>query len=447
MRKYFQSLLYGAATLLLPSLAFANGGSIDEQIEHGVVMGFAVGVPLLIMLYALQMKFERWRVPALLVTISSGIIIGQIPGVGDSLRESPILKVGMNVGLWLLIYKAALETDLKLVRRVFFRAFIMAALGVIIPFIVMFFVAPMAGVSRSFRESVVFACMITPTSLGVAFAAMSSQGIVKSETAQIAIAVAAIDDVIGLAVMNMMEAAVQSGGLSPVSALTPVGKALLFMGVLIAAGEKLAPHVTRAMAKFAGKNEISMVLAILNFGGLGGLLATKLGFSSLMGVYGAGAFLTEVNTKHFHMSEEGEHPGHHGLEEVTAHIDRYFVPIFFFWVGTKVDLRLIDADALKLIGLSLTILLIAKFAIALVLARGETLDWKIVGLATLPRGEVALVIAAKGLALGAITPKHFGAVVLTMVATAIMTAVGLPKLIAQARLNRPALFGGAPSHV
>ena len=100
-------------------------------VEHAGIL-FA----LLIMLAAAKIMaevFERLRQPAVVGEILAGIIIG--PSLLNWVQPSEFITILAEIGVIFLLFNIGLETKPQAILAVGKRAFIVAVLGVVVPFI------------------------------------------------------------------------------------------------------------------------------------------------------------------------------------------------------------------------------------------------------------------------------------------------------------------------
>ena len=124
-----------------------------------------------------------------------------------------------------------------------------------------------------------------------------------------------------------------------------------------------------------------------------------------------------------------QYPGRDIERQATA-IGYFFVPIFFASVGAAVELRaLADPRALMLGGVLIVCGVVGKVVAGFApwWFRGDKL---FVGIGMMPRGEVGLIFAQMGLAAGAVSAGEYGALMLMVLVTTLVTP---PMLAARAR--------------
>jgi Kef-type K+ transport system membrane component KefB len=112
----------------------------------------------------------------------------------------------------------------------------------------------------------------------------------------------------------------------------------------------------------------------------------------------------------------------------TTAIGHFFVPIFFAAVGAAVDLKaLADPRALLIGGVLIVCGIVGK------VAAGYGAWWfkgkkLLVGIAMVPRGEVGLIFAQMGLTAGALNGGEYGALMLMVLVTTLVTPPALARL-------------------
>ena len=104
-----------------------------------------------------------------------------------------------------------------------------------------------------------------------------------------------------------------------------------------------------------------------------------------------------------------------------------FAPVFFASIGLKTDISGLTAEILLFSVCFVVIALVTKIigcGLAAKLCRfswGESLK---VGVGMMTRGEVALIVAQKGLEVGVVDPVYFTAVILLIVVSSVLDAAG-----------------------
>ena len=144
------------------------------------------------------------------------------------------------------------------------------------------------------------------------------------------------------------------------------------------------------------------------------VLAAKAGFSLAMGAFLAGMLVSE--------SGEGKH-----LEQLLMPFRDVFAAIFFVSVGMQLDPRLLPGLWSPILTFALLVMVGKAVAVTLASAAARIpLRTGIeAGLALAQIGEFSFIIAATGLAHGAVKPELFA----VAVGTSILTSLATPTLL------------------
>mgnify|MGYP002240333430 FL=1 len=101
-----------------------------------------------------------------------------------------------------------------------------------------------------------------------------------------------------------------------------------------------------------------------------------------------------------------------------------FAPIFFASIGLKTDISGLTPEILLFCVCFVIVALITKIVgcgLAAKICRFNWGDSLKVGVGMMTRGEVALIVAQKGLAIGVVDPVYFTAVILLIVVSSVAT--------------------------
>ena len=108
-----------------------------------------------------------------------------------------------------------------------------------------------------------------------------------------------------------------------------------------------------------------------------------------------------------------------------------FAPVFFASIGLKTDISGLTAEILLFSVCFVVIALVTKIigcGLAAKLCRFNWGDSLKVGVGMMTRGEVALIVAQKGLEVGVVDPVYFTAVILLIVVSSVLTPLALKVL-------------------
>ncbi|MEO1766879.1 cation:proton antiporter [Thiobacter aerophilum] len=437
------ALLLGLITLL-PHTALAAGGS-------GTALHLA-WIALLLMSAKLSSLVERFGQPAVVGELLAGILLGNLALVGitglEAARHDEVLRFLAEFGVIILLFQIGLESEVQAMRKVGWRAFLVACIGVAAPFALGVLLGPYLFPDMSFNGHLFLGATLTATSVGVTARVFKDMNALKSAEAQIVLGAAVIDDVIGLIILAVVSGIVTTGSVS----LTAVGwiilKAVLFLAGAVIIGQRFAPLVSRGFARIHTGVGMKFAVAISTCLLLA-WVAGEMGLAPIVGAFAAGLVLDEVIFKdyeqmavipdvraaldgapaetHRRVSQVLEKHADHHLEALTMPVANLFVPLFFVYTGMQVDLTTLADWHTVLVALAVTAI---AFAGKLVsgLAAGQANRW-LVGWGMAPRGEVGLIFAVVGSQLGVVTKEEFSVVVIMVMLTTLLTPMILSPLI------------------
>jgi Kef-type K+ transport system membrane component KefB len=235
---------------------------------------------------------------------------------------------------------------------------------------------------------------------------LSDLGKLDTPEGQVVLGAAVIDDVIGLVILAVVAGIVSGGGVTTLGVARTAGVAVGFVALAVLGGTVAIPPLFRVVERVRTTGTLG--LAALAFAFALAALAATAGSAMIVGAFAAGLVLHPT-------------PQRAEIEKATTSLGHFFVPIFFAGVGASVDLRaLASGPALVVGGMLIAVGVIGKVAAGFApwWFRGDRL---LVGVAMVPRGEVGLIFAQMGLASGAIDAGEFGAVMLMVLATTLVT--------------------------
>ncbi|OGS44438.1 MAG: hypothetical protein A3K76_03490 [Euryarchaeota archaeon RBG_13_57_23] len=371
--------------------------------------------------------FARFGQPKVIAYIVVGVVIGFVfreiglITLGDSGEEETLPEVVMllaQLGSIVLLFMIGLECDLKEIYTK--RSILIAAGGVIIPWIAGYIIADLFGYGT---DAIFIGATLVATSVAVTASVISEIGMIGTPVAYAIVGAAVVDDILGMVVLAI------SRGLTEGN-LDAVGLVLLLVGAVafVVLGAWLGSHfLTKLvfMVQVSGYKrklpQSGFVLA-LAIAMLYSLIAEVIQISAIVGAFVAGTVFAGSALRD-------------GILKGMQYLEALFVPLFFVSLGIAVNLEGI-ADAL-LFGLVLTAVAIVTKVVGCGLpARATGMSWwdsMAIGVGMTPRLEIALVIAYVGLSNGIIDSEIYSVVVFMGLATA---------LVAPSMLRRSLRRGG-----
>jgi len=271
-------------------------------------------------------------------------------------------------------------------------------------------------------QAIFVGATLTATSIAISARVLFDLGKLKTAEGNIILGAAVLDDLLGLVTLSVIVGLAESGTVSWLDVGRTAGLSVLFLTLAILVGIRYAHLFSRLVNRMHTRGRL--VIAALTFTLLLGYAAEVMQIAPLVGALAAGLVLART-----------EHQGHIG--ERIKPVTDVFVPIFFVLVGAAVDLRYFNPfnpenwPVLLLAGGLAVAAVTGKLAAGLGTVGGTINRWA-VGVGMLPRGEVGLIFASVGLSRGIITQGEYGALLIVIVLTTLLSPMLLKRAFSEA---------------
>jgi Kef-type K+ transport system membrane component KefB len=405
----------------MPALLAAAGGDAHSSIPALLLTLAAV----ILATKLLGEVAQRLGQPAVLGELLAGILLGgSVLGLLDP--ANPVVAALSEIGVLVLLFSIGLHTDIASLRKVGGPAVTVALVGVVLPFAAGYGAATALGVAMI--PALVCGAALTATSIGISARVLSDLGRLDTPDGQVVLGAAVLDDIVGLVILAVVSQVAAGGSVGAFDVVRTSSIALGFVVVALALGSRVVPPVFQAVEQIRISGALGLIA--LAFAFALAVAADRAGSAMIVGAFAAGLILHPTQQRR-------------DIEQAATELGHFFVPIFFAAVGAAVDLRaLADARAL-LVGAALIVVGILGKVAAGYAPVGYKGDKLLVGVAMVPRGEVGLIFAQMGLATGAIAADLFGAIMLMVLATTLVTPP-LLGVVARRRVAVPHAAESAP---
>jgi Kef-type K+ transport system membrane component KefB len=432
------SLVFSILFVVCAITATQVFASNDPELSGGHTLNplVLVGVAVILLIGKLGGElFERLRQPAVLGELLAGITLGNLVIFGfyaaEPLKQDATIAALAEIGVIILLFEVGLESDLKEMVEVGWSSLLVASLGVVAPFFLGWAVAAYFLPQEPRLVHFFIGATLCATSVGITARVFKDLGKLSTREARIILGAAVIDDVMGLFILAVVSGAIKSAASGTILSMVDVAiiaiKAVLFLVGAIVVGQFVVPHILRGAGRLETRG-VLLTLAI-SFCMLLAGAAAKVGLAPIVGAFAAGLILDEV-----HYRPKGL-PSERDLGDLLHPVSTVLVPIFFVLMGMQVDLRLFARLDVLGFALVLTVAaIVGKQVCSLgVIERG--VDRLVIGLGMIPRGEVGLIFAgigatlmlptATGASLPVISPSTFGAILIMVIITTLVTPIAL----------------------
>lgn len=261
---------------------------------------------------------------------------------------------------------------------------------------------------------------MTATSVSITVQSLKEMGKLRGEVGTTILSAAIIDDVIGIIVLTFVV-----GFKSPDSNPGKVVlNTLLFFVLALVVGFILYKIFKGFDERYPHTRRIPIMSLALCF--TFAYVAEKyFGIADITGAYVAGIVLCSMRDSSY-IEEK---------MEVSSYL--IFGPVFFASIGLKTNIENVDGGILLFsLGFVLVALVTKIIGCGLMakICRFRTADCLKIGVGMMTRGEVALIVAQKGLSVGLLTPVYFTSVILLIIVSSICVPIILKVLYAKDKM-------------
>ncbi len=362
---------------------------------------------------------RKMKAPQVVGEILAGLIIG--PCLLGWVQQTDFLLQMAEVGVVLLMFSAGLETNLKELLKTGPIAFVIACAGVFIPLIggtllYMGFYGFAAVGTNEFYTAVFMGVILTATSVSITVQALKEMGKLKGKVGTTILSAAIIDDVIGIIVLTII-IGFKDPSISPSKVVVNTVLFFLFAIVVGVISYKVFkkvdgryPHTRRI--PIAG---LAYCLALAY------IAEHYFGIADITGAYLAGIILCSVSDADYI------------AEKMDINSYMLFGPIFFASIGLKTTIDGLNFEIFLFTIGFVVVGLLTKILGCGIAARLCKFNWNEsfkIGVGMMNRGEVALIVAQKGLAVGLLAPVYFTSVIILIIISSVASPIVLKLLYA-----------------
>ena len=359
---------------------------------------------------------RKCKAPQVVGQIVAGLLVG--PCVLGWVSQSDFITQMAEIGVVLLMFEVGLETDLKELVKTGPIALLIACTGVFVPLalgavLYMGFYGFAPWGSEEFFKAVFIGTIMTATSVSITVAALQELGKIKTKVGTTIVSAAIIDDVIGIIVLTFV-----IGFKSPDSHPGMVIVKTIIFFIAIVGGMILFKIFLALDHRYPHTRRIPIVALAFCFA-LSYVAEKYFGIADITGAYIAGIVLCNLSDNTY--------------IERKVDVSSYmlFGPLFFASIGLKTNFDAMDSTLFAFCICFVIVALLAKIigcGLASKICRYTLSDSLKIGVGMMTRGEVALIVAQKGLAAGLLTADYFMAVILLILFSSIATPIILKYL-------------------
>lgn len=353
---------------------------------------------------------RKLRMPAVVGALIAGILLG--PAILNWVQPSDLISSLSEIGVIVLMFGAGLETSITDLRKAGLKALVIAVLGVLVPLGLGYLVASFYNVGpQAWIGNLFLGVILTATSVGITVETLKEMGAMKTTSGNAILAAAVIDDVLGIVALTVVSGLADSS--------VDVGMVLLKIVLFFVFAVIIGIVLHKVFAWWFGHDSrgglqrysiISFAFALI----MAYVSEEFFGVADITGSFVAGLIISGTSQCAY----------------VTKRIGTlsYLLisPVFFASIGLKLEPLNFSGEVLILILLLCIVALASKIVgcgLGALLCHYSKSQSMRIGCGMVSRGEVALIVANRGMALGIFPSFFVTPVLLCVVFTTVITPI------------------------
>lgn len=371
---------------------------------------------------------RRIEMPQVVGALVAGLLLG--PACFNIVQESEFLDHIAEIGVIVLMFSAGLETDISELKKSGRNSFVIAVIGVLVPLIAGYVLASFFNTEpEAFLQNMFIGVILTATSVSISVETLKKMGKLSTPSGNAILGAALIDDILGIVALTIIT------GMADTSVqLTEVMlKIVVFFVLAIVVGvfarkgiEKLFDRYQKVHRRFS---ILSFAFCLL----FAYVAEAFFGVADITGAFIAGLIISGTSRCNYVQMR---------IETLSYLL---ISPVFFASIGLKVVLPEMSTSIMIFSVLLLVLAILTKIVgcgLGAKLCRYENIQSLRIGIGMVSRGEVALIVASKGIKVGLMNEAFFGPIIIMVVLTTVITPI-LLKIVFKDRENDPDVYASS----
>lgn len=366
---------------------------------------------------------RRLQMPQVVGALLAGVILG--PAALNLLHETSFIKQVAELGVIILMFNAGLETNITELRKAGKASFVIALIGVLVPLAGGFGIAYLfnrgdlvQGNTSAFLQNMFIGVILTATSVSISVETLKELGKLDTRAGSAILGAALIDDIMGIIALTVITSFADAS----VNLWVVLLKITLFFVFVGAAGFVFYKLFTLAIRRNNRDLRRYVIVAFVFCLLLAFSAEHFFGVADITGAYFAGLIICNTQKSKYIASRF----------ETLSYI--LLSPIFFASIGLGVELPSMSWNIILFSVLLLVVAILTKIVgcgVGAKLCRYTNDESLQIGVGMISRGEVALIVANKGSALGILSGVFFGPTIIIVIVTTIITPILLKIVFAR----------------
>ena len=361
---------------------------------------------------------KKVNMPQVVGALLAGVILG--PACVGVLTETDMIQNMAELGVIVLMFCAGMETDIEELKRSGKASFVIALLGVIVPLVVGGGVAYLfinngyidtSDVTSSvFLQSVFIGVILTATSVSITVETLKELGKLKTKSGNAILGAAIIDDILGIIALTIVTSLADTS----VNIAVVLFKIVLFF-VFCGVVGVIVYYAFKKWCEISGKGMhrhaiIAFVICLV----MAFCAEHFFGVADITGAFFAGLIISMTQKDQFIASKF----------DVLSYL--LLSPIFYASIGLKVELPKMGPAIIAFAAVITIVALLTKIigcGLGAKVCGYKNYQALRIGVGMISRGEVALIVASKGAAVGLMSNNIMGPIIIVVVITTIITPI------------------------
>ncbi len=354
----------------------------------------------------------KFQMPRVVGALLAGLVLG--PAMLNILSETEFLSRLSELGVIVILFTAGMGTDLRELKSAGKSGFLVALCGVLVPMAMGAGFGYLAGrvgwlTDNTLLENIFLGTVLTATSVSITVETLKELGCLDTRVGSTILAAALIDDVLGLVALTVV-ASMAGDGSGLLLVLLKI--VLFFVFAFVAAFGGI--FIFRWLINHAHQKNLrrypvfAFVICLL----LAYCAEEFFGVADIIGAFVAGLVVACTSKADYIRSK---------FEPLSYLL---LTPVFFAGIGIKVELPQLTGSLVVFSLLLLTVAILSKIigcGLGAKVCGYNTAECIQVGIGMACRGEVALIVANRGLSMGNLSQAMMTPIVITVVGCAVLT--------------------------
>ena len=350
---------------------------------------------------------RKFHMPHVVGALIAGILLG--PAVFNILEKTEMITKLAEIGVLLLMFSAGMETDFNRLRNSLKSSLVIAVIGVVVPLVSGFAIAMLFG--QDVLRSIFIGLILTATSISITVEVLHEMDKLKTKAGTAILGAAVIDDIIGVILLSIL-IGVKNDGVSSAEF------GLIFLrifGFLVFAviGSIIMRKLFDALSNKIG-NKKRLPIFGLGLCFFMAYLAELYGIAGITGAYLAGlVFCSNKAEKYIERRND-----------ILSYM--FFAPIFFISVGLMASFEGLTGETI-LFGIFLFVAAILSklfgCGLGAFLCKFSKKESFQVGAGMISRGEIAIILATKGMISGLLDAHFLSVIIIVVVLTTLIAPI------------------------